>query len=286
MPEANAAIPSTTITGVDVNTDSVRIHYTLSDTASALVRFEITNSSGNIIRTLSESGKPAGSHTIVWDCKDSSGNRVPTDTYKITLMATGAFILSSTETLHDFYIDYDGTIFVTAAGASGNIFWYNSTAYYLGDIGTGLSLNIPWGIAKLDTRTYHGGGDFLVTNYNERKLIIFDIYGNKVTKNLNFEPKCAAFNSTGFLFVISKTSDNCVFVFDPGFANAPVCNPAYSFYVSNPLGLCIDSSDNIYVTGAHHLSIYTPTGSLTGTPFKTIGGITRGSGNNQFDQPT
>ncbi|WP_158308879.1 OmpL47-type beta-barrel domain-containing protein [Methanocella arvoryzae] len=277
--EVHAASASTTITDVVVNADRVTIYYALSNTAPSLVQFEITDSKGSVVRTLSESGKLPGSHNIVWDCKDSSGKRVPTGTYTVKLAATGKIIGGSTEVLHDFYIDSDGMIFVTAAfgSSTGSILVYNSTASYWGSIGS--DLEVPWGIAKkFDSGPYYQGGTLYVTDYYGETLSTIK-EGKQSTKGLSFEPKCAAFNSTGYLFILSSAGEGRVYVLDSS------GKLAYSFSVAYPTGLYIDSSDNIYVTGNDRLSIYTPAGSLTGTPFKVIG-VGKGTGNNQFNQPT
>lgn len=62
------------------------INFTLSGAASQAT-FQIKNSAGQIIRTLSADDLPSGAGQIVWDGKDDFGNRAPAGTYSVSMSA-------------------------------------------------------------------------------------------------------------------------------------------------------------------------------------------------------
>lgn len=62
------------------------INFTLSGDVSKAT-FQIKNSAGQIIRTLSAENLPSGSGQVIWDGKDDSGNRAPAGTYSVSMSA-------------------------------------------------------------------------------------------------------------------------------------------------------------------------------------------------------
>ncbi|MEW5924379.1 MAG: FlgD immunoglobulin-like domain containing protein, partial [Candidatus Zixiibacteriota bacterium] len=54
------------------------------------VTIEISNIDGVVVRTLSQEDVAAGSNSIVWDGKDSDGNRLEAGYYTISITATDA----------------------------------------------------------------------------------------------------------------------------------------------------------------------------------------------------
>lgn len=63
-----------------------QINFTLSSAASDMT-ITVKNSAGEVIRTLSAENLPAGAGQIVWDGKDSFGNRAPKGDYTASISA-------------------------------------------------------------------------------------------------------------------------------------------------------------------------------------------------------
>ena len=66
-----------------------QINYSTTDFATD-VTIEITNADGAVVRTLTQEDVAAGSNSIVWDGKDSDGNRLEEGYYTISVTATDA----------------------------------------------------------------------------------------------------------------------------------------------------------------------------------------------------
>jgi flagellar basal-body rod modification protein FlgD len=66
-----------------------KITYTLPQTAQE-IKFEIRNSSGELVANMSAEDLVAGAHTITWDGKDSLGNRADAGYYTIKATAANA----------------------------------------------------------------------------------------------------------------------------------------------------------------------------------------------------
>jgi flagellar basal-body rod modification protein FlgD len=89
-------VMSSNLIGQDVTADfsgvyfdgdnSPEISYTLAQNASK-VSFEIRDSSGNLVRTLTDKDVNSGTASIAWDGKDSNGNKVDKGYYTVTATA-------------------------------------------------------------------------------------------------------------------------------------------------------------------------------------------------------
>ncbi|MEW5794883.1 MAG: flagellar hook capping FlgD N-terminal domain-containing protein [Candidatus Zixiibacteriota bacterium] len=75
-----------------------KISYTLSSHA-AEIEFEVTDSQGNLVATITEKNIGPGAHTVRWDGKDNLGNRAPEGYYTIKAAATGSDDSAFTPTL-------------------------------------------------------------------------------------------------------------------------------------------------------------------------------------------
>src|SRR5215472_16056579 len=60
-----------------------KINYTITDATTAQVKIKITDSSGNVVNTLTETPTVGGPQTVSWDGKNSSGTVVPDGSYNI-----------------------------------------------------------------------------------------------------------------------------------------------------------------------------------------------------------
>jgi flagellar basal-body rod modification protein FlgD len=65
------------------------VDYTLQGTATSLKVF-VYDSSGNLVRTDSLSGRSQGKYTYTWDGKDDAGGSLPDGRYRVTFAATDA----------------------------------------------------------------------------------------------------------------------------------------------------------------------------------------------------
>jgi hypothetical protein len=63
------------------------IGYTIVE--SGVVRLDIVNISGQLVRTLVDGAQSQGRHTVVWDGRDGSGKRVSAGVYLYRLRAGG-----------------------------------------------------------------------------------------------------------------------------------------------------------------------------------------------------
>jgi flagellar basal-body rod modification protein FlgD len=71
--------------GVYLNSNnSPQIQFT-TDRAASSIKIEIKNSSGTVVRTLTEKDIPAGENSIKWDGKDNNGERLDTGYYSISI---------------------------------------------------------------------------------------------------------------------------------------------------------------------------------------------------------
>ena len=69
--------------------NSVNVGYKLSGAASA-VQVTITNSSGNVVKTINGTDLAEGDHVLSWNGQDQYGNAQSAGTYTISVQATGA----------------------------------------------------------------------------------------------------------------------------------------------------------------------------------------------------
>lgn len=65
----------------------VKIHYSLPKAAQ--VRLSIYDIRGKLVRSLVDFVEQAGSRTVLWDCRDSKGEKVPSGTYFVRLETVG-----------------------------------------------------------------------------------------------------------------------------------------------------------------------------------------------------
>lgn len=74
--------------GVQFNgSDEVGIHFDLSS-RSSVVKVEILDEEGNIMRSISENDKSTGFQTMTWDGRDKLGNLVPAGDYFVRITAS------------------------------------------------------------------------------------------------------------------------------------------------------------------------------------------------------
>ena len=97
--------------------------YTLG-TDAASVTIEVYNSSGTLVRTISDGAQTAGSHTVTWDGKNDSGNTVDDGLYTYNITATnssGSDITASTNTQSKIYAFkmYEGSPYFILDNADG-----------------------------------------------------------------------------------------------------------------------------------------------------------------------
>jgi len=67
--------------------DPVQIDFQLDSAAGGVV-VEITTEQGEVVRTLTASNLQAGVNSIIWDGRDSRGNRAPEGNYRVRITAT------------------------------------------------------------------------------------------------------------------------------------------------------------------------------------------------------
>lgn len=102
---------------------AIPINFTL-DSASATTTVTIKNSSGDTIRSLEVGAEKAGSNTVNWDGKDSSGNIVTAGSYQISVSAksqAGASVgvsQSTTSTVESIAYDQGYPVLTLANGVT------------------------------------------------------------------------------------------------------------------------------------------------------------------------
>jgi flagellar basal-body rod modification protein FlgD len=65
--------------------------YISIDVPASRVNVNIENEAGKVVRTVTMTDLPAGSHKVEWDGKDSDGNSVPDGIYKISVEARDSY---------------------------------------------------------------------------------------------------------------------------------------------------------------------------------------------------
>lgn len=113
---------------VDGNSSKPVISYTTSQYASEM-RFTISDSNGNVVRTITEDNIEAGSGHITWDGKDESGNKVDEGYY--TVEATG---LNSSEVEFTPSLSLVGTVTNVVYRDGAAYLTVNGMELQLGDI--------------------------------------------------------------------------------------------------------------------------------------------------------
>jgi flagellar hook protein FlgE len=111
VPAVYANIPTFTIPLTSGSTADIAYSLTKDTTPTIAIK----DASGTTVRTLTPSSKVAGSHTITWDGKDSSGNAMPSGTYNvdITYVDKPAIPAVGVGDLKDYQVDANGLIIAT-----------------------------------------------------------------------------------------------------------------------------------------------------------------------------
>ena len=73
---------------IQLSGSQATINYTVTDPTTAQVTIKITDSSGNLINTLTETPTSTGAQSVTWDGKNSSGTVAPDGSYNVSI--TGA----------------------------------------------------------------------------------------------------------------------------------------------------------------------------------------------------
>ncbi len=71
------------------DSDSSDINFSTDEYAKE-IKVTITNSDGNVVRTLTAESVAPGDNTVTWDGRDENGNRLASDVYSVSIEATDA----------------------------------------------------------------------------------------------------------------------------------------------------------------------------------------------------